>query len=275
MDKREQNVKIFEHTEKMCKTNNSLKEAVKNSLSKQELVLAEEDIQINISEEKSARVIVSNKRTLEATEKYVKEGKRVCVLNFASATNPGGGVTRGSSAQEEAICRCSTLFSCLNIKALWDKFYVPHRKARNLLYNNDCIYTPEVVVIKRDSAFPELLPEEAWWKVDVISCAAPNLRNNPNNKAVNISNKELRELLRGRVGRIFELAIKNGVDVLILGAFGCGAFSNPPSVVAEIFSEFTEKYRKGFDVIEYAVYHTEREKANYDAFRGRMMRFTK
>ncbi|MFR2736293.1 MAG: poly(ADP-ribose) glycohydrolase domain-containing protein [Blautia producta] len=36
--------------------------------------------------------MVSGKRTLEASESYAKQNKRVCVLNFASATNPGGGM---------------------------------------------------------------------------------------------------------------------------------------------------------------------------------------
>ena len=45
------------------------------------------------------RIVVSGKRTLEASEIYAKQGKRVCVPNFASATNPGGDVIHGSSAQ--------------------------------------------------------------------------------------------------------------------------------------------------------------------------------
>lgn len=64
--------------------------------------------------EKPAQVIVSKKRTLEAAADYAD--RQVCVLNFASASNPGGGVAKGSSAQEEAICRCSTLHENLTEK---------------------------------------------------------------------------------------------------------------------------------------------------------------
>lgn len=35
--------------------------------------------------------------------------------------------------------------------------------------------------IKRLTANPALLPEEEWYDVDVITCAAPNLRENPSN----------------------------------------------------------------------------------------------
>ena len=130
------------------------------------------------------------------------------------------------------------------------------------------------------SCFPELLPEIDWWDVDVITCAAPNLRNVPSNrmnpnagsKKAEISYDDLKALHTARIQRIFEVAMANNAEVLILGAFGCGAFCNPPKLVAEVFAEITEKYRKCFDVIEYAVFHTERETANYLAFREAMSR---
>ena len=77
------------------------------------------------SYQKPCRIVVSPKRTLEAAAPYGYAGKKVCVLNFASATNPGGGVTKGSSAQEEAICRCSTLYANLKEQKAWDSFYGP------------------------------------------------------------------------------------------------------------------------------------------------------
>lgn len=187
----------------------------------------------------------------------------------------------GSSAQEEAICRCSTLYPCLNADVMWDGFYMQHRALDNPLYNDDCIFTPNVIVFKSDTDFPEELQESEWWNVDVITCAAPNLRHTPSNmmnpcagrKKADISYENLRELLTRRIQRIFHVAVSSGAEVLILGAFGCGAFKNPPKLVAEVFAEFTEKYRKCFDTIEYAVYYVEHEKENYKAFKHEMKRF--
>lgn len=280
-DRRAKNAMIFNDTSQMYKTNEILKTAVENSIRSQKVILTDDVVNYEAAGGRVGEVVVSGKRTLEASESYAKQGKRVCMLNFASATNPGGGVVHGSSAQEEAICRCSTLYPCLNAKEMWNKFYGPHREADNPLYNNDCIFTPDVKVFKGDTNFPELLPETEWWDVDVITCAAPNLRNVPSNrmnpnagsKKADISYDSLRVLHTARIQRIFEVAMANKAEVLILGAFGCGAFCNPPKLVAEVFAELTGKYRECFDVIEYAVFHTERETVNYVVFKDVMKRF--
>ena len=277
-DRRAKNAEIFKDTEHMYRTNETLKAAVKNSIVCQKLILANDTVDFDIVNGRAGQVVVSGKRTLEASETYAKQGKRVCILNFASATNPGGGVTHGSSAQEEAICRCSTLYPCLNTKEMWSLFYTPHRNADDPLYNDDCIFTPSVRVFKSDTNFPETLPEAEWWSVDLITCAAPNLRRVPSNlmnpnagsKKAELTYKELKALHARRIQRIFEVAMANHAEVLILGAFGCGAFCNPPELVAEVFAEYTSKYRECFDTIEYAVFHTEREKANYLAFKNAM-----
>lgn len=128
-------------------------------------------------------VSVSRRRTLEAALFRLREnpGANVTVLNFASATNPGGGVTRGSSAQEESLCRCSTLYPTLCTPALQRDFYDVHRSRRDTRYTDACIYTPGVTVIKTDTDRPERMDRKDWRRVNVITCAAPNLREWPYN----------------------------------------------------------------------------------------------
>lgn len=276
IDRRTKNAEIFRDTEYRYKSDSELITIVQES-TKNQLFIAEKSI-VNITVQPKTdrtKVVVSGKRSIEAAEEYVRQGKKVCVLNFASATNPGGGVVNGSSAQEECICRCTTFYPCLNNDDLWTKFYKPHRKASNPLYNNDCVYTPNVCVFKSDINFPEPLPRDKWWRVNILTCAAPNLRGRPSNpmnphagyKQVKVTPTELETLLTYRIRRIFEVAVANENEVLILGAFGCGAFRNPPEIVAKVFYNVMQDYLCYFDTIEYAVYHTEREMANYDAFK--------
>lgn len=275
IDRRTKNAEIFRDTERRYTSDPMLMQAVQKSTEAQAFISERESVIIPSPQKtEKAKVIVSGKRSLEAAESYAKQNKKVCVLNFASATNPGGGVVNGSSAQEECLCRCTTLYPCLNNDALWTAFYAPHRKASDPLYNNDCIYTPNVCVFKSDTNFPEPLPKEGWWNVNILTCAAPNLRERPSNamnphagdKAAKITPTELEKLLTARIRRIFEIAVANANDMLILGAFGCGAFRNPPHIVAKVFNAVMKDYLCYFDTIEYAVYHTEREMANYEAF---------
>ena len=126
---REDNVFIFRDTERLCKSNTILVEAINYSVQNQKLILESESMPKCDKKkyENKAEIIISGKRSYEAAGKY--KGQRVCVHNFASASNPGGGVTKGASAQEECLCRCSSLYFCLNTQKMWDGFYGNHRKS--------------------------------------------------------------------------------------------------------------------------------------------------
>lgn len=154
-------------------------------------------------------------------------------------------------------------------------FYFPHRDTGNPLHNDDAIYTPNVVVFQSDTQYPRLLSKDKWYNVNVITSAAPNLRDKPSN-AMNmndgviraeISRIELLTLLEKRIHRIFEIAAIKGNEVIILGAFGCGAFSNPPDVVAEAMKREIEKFRNYFETIEMAVYCPRYDDTNYQVFK--------
>lgn len=263
---RNENVEIFEHTRVLCRTNPDLIAAISNSNRAQEVILEADSIIKPVPRfETPAKVIVSGRRSFEAAQAYSEFS--TCVLNFASATNPGGGVVWGSTAQEECLCRCSTLYANLTARKLWRPFYEAHREQNNPLYNDDCIYTPDVVVFKSDTREPELLPQEDWWRVNVITCAAPNLRPDRNGIVrVRISNDELYKLHVKRMCRILDIAAEKGNEVVILGAYGCGAFRNPPAVVASAMRKVVEEYRQHFRVIEFAVYCSPRDDQNYCAF---------
>lgn len=271
---RDENVTVFKDTERLCKTNPKLSESVKKATASQKLILEGDTLADQKKDiyEDPAKVVVSKKRTYEAAAGY--KGQHVAVHNFASASNPGGGVVNGASAQEECLCRCSGLYFNLNTRAMWDGFYQPHRDAHDPIHNDDIIYTPGVTVFKTDTAMPELMPESDWYDVDVITCAAPNLRNQPSNKnntgdgnkQTVMKDKDLLALHEKRLRRILEVALSEGCDTIILGAFGCGAFQNNPEVVAQANRNVIKDYLHAFKNIEFAVYCSPRDDRNFKIF---------
>ena len=277
---REENIAVFQDTEHRCKTNQRLKEGIARSVAEQKLILEWDGVEDAFPGkpleknryQKAAKVVVSKKRSFEAASAY--QGKRVCVHNFASASNPGGGVTRGANAQEECLCRCSTLYFCLDTELPWASFYGPHRAAQDPIHNDDCIYTPGVIVMKTDEAIPQIMQEKDWYEVDVITCAAPNLRERPSNQmnsgdgqtSVKLSSEEQITLHEKRLRRILDVAVAAGEEVVILGAFGCGAFENDPQAVATAAGNVLAEYLHAFEMIEFAIYCSPRDERNYGIF---------
>lgn len=272
-----ENISVFEDTVSVCEKSSRLIESIKASR-KTQIFIGEEEKLSDASKaarfEKEAEIIISKKRTFEAAQNYAKQGEKVAVLNFASSTNPGGGVVNGAGAQEECLCRISTLYFTLDTDENWKRFYEPHRKARTPLHNDDILYTKNITVFKSDTTSPKLLPESEWYDVDVITCAAPNLRENPSNhynsgdgnQRLILNNEELYSLHEKRDSRIFDAAASQNVDVLVLGAFGCGAFMNDPKVVSKVMLNLEKKYAHSFKTIEFAVYCPPYDDSNYRAF---------
>lgn len=279
---KEDNVMVFRDTEKLCKTNSILVNALKQAVAGQKAILETDQLPEIIYDRfnNDANVVVSGKKSYEAAMNY--KGQRIAVHNFASATNPGGGVERGANAQEECLCRCSDLFFCLNTPDMWASFYTPHRNAGDPIHNDDIIFTPGVTVFKTDTAIPKLMDEKDWYTVDVITCAAPNLRERPSNnyntgdgkKKILMKDSELLKLHEKRLKRILDVAVMQNVDTIILGAFGCGAFSNNPEVVALAAKNVVKNYLKSFHNIEFAIYCSPRDTQNYTIFERVLKPFT-
>ena len=274
-DRRERLIQVFEDTKTFIREEPTLAQKAAEARQATEFYPAEVYPQISAQPDKAGAIRVTKHKTFEAAMLLHREHKdwRIAVLNFASATTPGGGVTKGSSAQEESLCRCSTLYPALTAPSLWDAYYSVNRAARNPLDTNALIYTPGVVICKTDDDYPERMEEKDWVEVDVITCAAPNLRQRPGNQynldqssPVVVSPEELLALHKSRARHILTVAASKGVDAIVLGAFGCGAFQNDPTVVAEAYKDVLEEMKGYFSLIEFAIYCRPRETANYDAF---------
>lgn len=211
-----------------------------------------------------AIIKVTNRDTFTAAKEYANiinstnEGF-VGVLNFASSTNPGGGVTKGSTAQEECLCRCSNLYLTLYQEKCIREYYNINKKYMSNLGSDAIIYSRNIYVFK-DKDY-NMLPVEDRFYVDVLTCAAPNLRENPRNQynsdaseeKLTLTDEELYNIHVKRARNILNVAVKNEDDYLILGAFGCGAFRNNPEIVAKAYKDVLQDYMYCFKVIDFAI----------------------
>ena len=101
-----------------------------------------------------------------------------------------------------------------------------HRAEHDPIHNDDIIYTPDVLAFKSDTVKPELMDEADWYNVDVITCAAPNLREKPSNTfntgdgkdAIKITDKELLAIHEKRLRRILDVALNHGLFSVRLDA---------------------------------------------------------
>lgn len=243
----------FNDTVAMSESDERLSESVRKSIENQELYCRAYDCLSGRGGSREGRVIISRNRTFDAAAAY--KGKKIAVLNFASAVAPGGSGHKATLTQEECLCRESTLYSCISDERCMDGFYGRH-SYNDRMYNADMIYTPDVTVFKSGDSVPVLRPREEWFDVDVITMAAPDIsmmRNKP-------SDDELLKVFEERFTHIMGRAAEHGVDVLILGAFGCGMFGNDPFLVAVASARVLEKMRNCFDTVEFAVYEGRRKK---------------
>ena len=224
-------------------------EAVEESIANQFMVTEEDNIDQPIPYEINTKYIVSGKRSFEAAKTY--SNKKVAVLNYAN-NHSIGGAPFSAGAQEESLCRCSTLLPCL--EAMKEPFYLKHRNMysshqMNFMGNDDLIYTPNVVVFKTDErtdpVYPKIMNKDEWYRVNVITCAAPHLYD-PLSLPDNYE-----DTIRSRIKKILDVAAKEGNEVVILGAWGCGAFKNPVEIVARIFVESLKNYN--FETVEFAL----------------------
>ena len=192
------------------------------------------------------------------------EALPILVLNLANPVHPGGGVRNGAKAQEEDLCRRSSLLLSLEHESASQ--YYSYNKSLNTKMGSDAvIITPNVEVVK--AADGSLLDDSVI--VSVMTCAAPMIKHGMEG----LGQKEYEQLIYERITGMLKVAAYEGYKVLVLGAFGCGAFGNDAKLVSDLFYKAMKDFdydgmslKDFFRRIDFAVLDNTKDKYNYNEF---------
>ncbi len=197
-----------------------------------------------------------NADCIDVARGLVEDGYRPILLNMANRHVPGGGVLHGSRAQEETLFRRSNLCVSLYRYSRYEAGVLGVRAARErypMDPNTGGVYSGRVLFFRAGVNDGYALLDRPF-ECAVVSVAAldgPELdaEGRMVEWAVNATRRKIRTMLR--------IGLLHGHDAIVLGAWGCGAFRNPPEHMAELFDEtlhereFAGKYRRvRFAVIE-------------------------
>lgn len=195
---------------------------------------------------------VINNDCLYEAKNMIENGLKPAVLNMASFHTPGGGVINGSAAQEENLFRRTNLFKSLyQFHHVGDMYGIEQKDERYPLeMNYGGIYTPKVIVFRGSDDVDYQLMEEPFY-VDIITLPAVKNPKVEDGKIVPWAET----VIKNKIKQIFNIALENGNDSLVLSAFGCGAYGTPPEQMAKFFADVlaSEKYQGLFKVIHFAI----------------------
>lgn len=176
---------------------------------------------------------------LDIAMRYVNKGNNLVVLNMADYDNPGGTVIAGGGAQEEELFRRTNY-----CKTLTRSFYP--------IKGVQAIYSPEVYVFKHGENNRYMLMDNPV-KMNFIACPAPKGSQNIN----------IQETL-DKIRLILNIAYVNNNQIVVLSAWGCGAFSCNPNIIADLFKQVLKEYNGVFKEIIFAI----KKGYNYEIFKS-------
>lgn len=234
----------------------------------------------NYRDENSTAATVVAQDTITCAKAMLDEGlEKVVILNFASQDEMGGGYTRGANAQEEDICRVSTLYYYLNT-TMGSLFYsthgqdsyipfdisgIPKEKLDNISYenpvipfklydgylrhhNNIMLLSENITVFREPSTYKML---DKPYQIDVLSCAAPinylKMYGDVSDPSIGMDIN----IIRAKIRLMLYVFKRRGYDNIVLGAWGCGAYGNDPNYVAQVFKEELSRY--DFNNVRFAI----------------------
>jgi len=178
-----------------------------------------------------------------------------CVLNMASRNRPGGGYLRGAGAQEENLFRRTNYFQSLEDSDHRDF----SRKWSYPLEEFSGVYSPEVFIIRQSEQNGyALLPQPLIMSFIAVSAySQPRVVGGDEKKKIepNLAPKFADKTIH-KIRIILYIALMNGHDSIVLSAFGCGAFRNPPTHMANLFHQVLHEpcFLNKFKCVTFAIF---------------------
>jgi hypothetical protein len=295
-----QRSKIYQQTKRILETKEDrLRELANLNMAIWEKMSADSNNDKLLTSESKLRmnVYLVSEDTLDCAQRLTMlYGKTFAVLNMANAFRIGGGYLGGSGAQEENIFRRTSvsfeiedyhinpkdprhyaeeMTNLINADDANDFVYmntnwsVCFRKSERFAPGNiqgyDFMASSEVfpfyelrsAALNKNALMSEIkknvvYSKEQWWSSFV---------------SVHMDEQKIKVDTVRRIRAQLNTCRMFGVRHVVLSAFGCGAFGQDPSMVAEVYKELLiNEFYESFDVVAFAIYYAGFGEDNYKVF---------
>ena len=218
------------------------------------------------SPELLGRIRILNADSLDAGMACSTAGFESCVLNMGHPCHRGGGVKTGAAAQEESLFRRTNLYyrlgsleDALQLESSVDSsganaelssLRSPSQAASPFMNLTDSAYTAKAIVFRKSEAKGyEWMSKLAF--VDVLTSCALDRKQSRGIPYTLAEESQMGDIIESILYR----ALVEGKNCIVLGAFGCGAFNNPPQQVAAIFRKklIDEGFARFFRLVVFAI----------------------
>ncbi|MBN9343196.1 MAG: TIGR02452 family protein [Caedibacter sp. 38-128] len=216
--------------------------------------------QDNIPSLHTTSIVYTQESTQEAAIRLATRiGTKIGALNYGNGTYTGGSAFNGANGQEESFIRTTTLFSSLaqlvdsqiNLEKEITKSYTTIRynaeTNKALTEHNGVLISPNVSIFRRFNAQTTKYENlDTPTVVTVVTSVALNLNHG--------KPKDYAEITRQKIYSQLAAFAKEGMDSIVLGAWGCGAFGNQAEDIAPIYKSLLENEFKGaFKTVVFAI----------------------
>lgn len=188
---------------------------------------------------------IVNEDCIDLLIRYQKETcKKFCLAVYGDEIKPGGTYLTGTKRQESEVARRT------NISLVYNRIKYP-------LEINGGIFGKNIIIFRdNENNNYNFLEEEI-----ICDCVIVGMPKNPCLENSKYSSDDSMKI-RGKFMAMFDECLKRNSKNLILGAFGCGKYNNPPDHIAMILKELITSYRykNRFERIIFAIKENGNEK---------------